>query len=327
MCGYIIRFALAALCLGLLYHFGLLQFDALVALYDRPAYVVISGLLLFTTIPLHALRWHLLLWCQGFRLPFRKTLEVVLVGIFFNTFLPGSHGGDIVRAGYVYHGARQQTGTLLLSILVDRLTGLAGLIGLGLVAQLALPSVIDYRITIFMIAFAAATIIGSSLLPMLGRLVAAILERLGSRAGDRVLRLSMQVDTAFRIYVKRADILLAAVLISVLQFAVIFIALVVIARAFDFVTASPVTIVYAGVISLIANSVPLTPGGIGVGEAAFANAITLIDPSAIGPYATVFLAFRALTLVLSLLGGPVFLVYRSEIIEYTAEAQAHPEKS
>lgn len=327
--GYIIRFMFAALCLALLYYFGLLQFDSLLALYHRPTHIIVGALLLFATIPLSAFRWHLLLWCQGFRLPFRKTLQVVFVGLFFSTFLPGSHGGDIVRAGYIYHGARQQTGILLMSILVDRLTGLAGLIGLGLAVQFALPSVIDFRIAVFMVVLIVVVVFGSFFLPRLGRLIAMIFQRFGRHIGmgERILQLSEQIGIAIRVYMKRADILIAAVFISVVQFALSLAAVVVIANAFDFVTVAPVTIIYAGIASMIANAIPITPGGIGVGEAAFANAITLMDPQAIGPYATVFLAVRALTLLLSLPGGGVFLVYRSEIIEYTAEAKSHSTKS
>ena len=326
MLGYFIRLTLAAVCLVLLYHFDLLRFDSLAALYHRPALVGASALLLFVTIPLSAYRWHLLLWCQGFRLPFRKTFEVVLVGLFFSTFLPGSHGGDIVRAGYIYHGARQQTGTLLMSILIDRVTGLAGLIVLGFAAQFAMPAVIDLRVTAFMVALAAIAVLGSFFLPTLGRLTATVFRHFGSRLGDQILELSTQIGSAITVYLKRGKILAAAVLISIVQFGFSLAAFVFIARAFDFVTVSPVTIVYAGVVSMIANSLPLTPGGIGVGEAAFANAVILVDPSATGPYATIFLAMRALTLLLSLLGGPVFLVYRTEIIEYSDQAHSYAKK-
>lgn len=321
MRGYIIRFALAAASLALLYYFGLLRFEALTALYDQPGRVAIAALLLLLTIPLGALRWHLLLRCQGFLLPFRKTLEVVLVGQFFNTFLPGAYGGDIVRAGYIYHGARQQAGKLLFSILIDRLTGLTGLIALGLAAQLLLPSAMDFRLTLFMVALVAAVVGGLCLLPLISRWTTAIAQRFSGLLGERVLQLSMQLTMAIEIYRKRADVVIVAVVISALQFALILAAFVVLANAFDFATAKPSTIIYAGVVSLIANSVPLTPGGIGVGEAAFANTVILIDPLAAGPYATIFLASRALTLLLNLLGGLVFLAYRSEIIEYTAESR------
>lgn len=326
MRAYFIRLALAVVCLALLYHFDLLRFESLAALYHRPALVGASALLLFVTIPLSAYRWHLLLWCQGFRLPFRKTFEVVLVGLFFSTFLPGSYGGDIVRAGYIYHGARQQTGTLLMSILIDRVSGLAGLIVLGFAAQFALPAIIDLRITAFMLALAAIAVLGSFFLPALGRLAATVFRHFGSRLGDQILALSMQIRSAIMVYQKRGRILAAAVAISIVQFGFSLAAFVVIAGAFDFVTVAPVTIVYAGIVAIFANSLPLTPGGIGVGEAAFANAVTVIDPSATGPYATIFLTMRALTLLLSLLGGPVFLVYRTEIIEYTDQAHSHAKK-
>ena len=311
---------LAGLSIALLIYFGLLRFDVLADLYDRPARVVICGLLLLATIPLGALRWHALLRCQGFLLPFRKTFQVVMVGQFFNTFLPGAYGGDIVRAGYIYHGARRQAGRLLMSILADRLSGLAGLISLGIAAQVALPSAIALRLSAAMLMLAIAVVALLFALPTLGRSAAAALQSsnspLAKRLGSRGLSLLKQIATASRTYRQRPDILIGAVVLSALQFTLALLAFVVLAHAFDFATAASTTIAYAGVVSLVANSIPLTPGGIGLGEAAFANTILLVEPLATGPYATVFLASRALTLLLNLLGGFVFLAYRSEVIEY-----------
>jgi uncharacterized membrane protein YbhN (UPF0104 family) len=42
----------------------------------------------------------------------------------------------------------------------------------------------------------------------------------------------------------------------------------------------------------IANLIPLTPGGIGIGEAAFANVVLIFHPGVTAASATVFLAFR-----------------------------------
>lgn len=323
MRGHLVRVALALVSLGLLHHFGLLRFQELAALYDSPGPVTVGALLLFLTIPLGAWRWHLLLRCQGFRLPLRKTLEVVLVGQFFSTFLPGAYGGDVVRAGYVYHGARQQAGRLLLSILIDRLSGLVGLVALAGTTQLVLPSTIDARLTALMAVLTVAVVLATLLLPIIGRLAARLLKPFAAGLSDKIHQLSQQVGSAGRLYAARSDILVWSVIISALQFALVLVAFVVIAGAFSFVTASPSTIAFAGVLSLIANSVPLTPGGIGIGEAAFANAVLLIDPLASGPYATIFLALRALTLLLNLIGGVVFVFYRSEVIEYAAEGRRH----
>jgi uncharacterized membrane protein YbhN (UPF0104 family) len=122
-------------------------------------------------------------------------------------------------------------------------------------------------------------------------------------------------------------LLVVAVIISAFQFVLVLVALVVIADAFDFVTLAPLNIVLAGIFSLVASSIPLTPGGLGVGEAAFANAVMVIQPGAVGPYATIFIAMRALILIVSLFGGIVFFFYRSELIDYVAHGHGAPENA
>jgi len=53
---------------------------------------------------------------------------VVLAASFFSTFLPGAVGGDLVRSGYIIRAARGRASTGLLSLLMDRVLGLAGLL-------------------------------------------------------------------------------------------------------------------------------------------------------------------------------------------------------
>lgn len=319
MRGNLIRLAAAGVCFAALYYFGLLRFEVLASLRHHPLEIALSLLLVLATVPIAALRWHLLLRCQGFRLPYHKTLSVVFVGLFFNTFLPGSYGGDIVRAGYMYRSAPGHGGRLLFSILTDRLTGLIGLMVLALIAQIMLPSVMGHEIDLAILIFVAVLLIGALTLPSVGRLAARIRNLISAHWADRILRVIEQILTALRLYIDRWPVLLLAVAISAAQFILVLAALAVIADAFDFVTAEPINIALAGIFALVVNAIPLTPGGIGIGEAAFANALALIEPAAQGPYATVFLALRAVTLIVSLLGGLVFLVYRNEIIEYVAQ--------
>jgi uncharacterized membrane protein YbhN (UPF0104 family) len=49
------------------------------------------------------------------------------------------------------------------------------------------------------------------------------------------------------------------------------------------------------VIGQVANLVPLTPGGVGIGEAAFANVLLIINPGLTAAYATVFFALRLIS--------------------------------
>ena len=47
------------------------------------------------------IRWHRLLHGYTIPLPFKKVFKMLFIGQFFNAFMPGSCGGDVVRAFYV----------------------------------------------------------------------------------------------------------------------------------------------------------------------------------------------------------------------------------
>jgi uncharacterized protein (TIRG00374 family) len=71
-------------------------------------------------------RWYFLVRAQ--RLPFTLTnaLRLGMVGYFFNTFLPGSVGGDVVKAVFIARGQSRRT-VAVATVLLDRAVGLWGL--------------------------------------------------------------------------------------------------------------------------------------------------------------------------------------------------------
>jgi uncharacterized membrane protein YbhN (UPF0104 family) len=72
-------------------------------------------------------RWHVLLQSGGVNIPFRRTAELTLMGLFASNFLPTTVGGDVVRlAGVVQMGFDRAV--CLASIAADRLVGLAGML-------------------------------------------------------------------------------------------------------------------------------------------------------------------------------------------------------
>lgn len=85
------------------------------------------------------LRWYLLLRPVR-RIPFRLVLQWFLIGAFFNTVLPTTVGGDVIRiheTGRAVGDWPKATATVLL----DRLTGFTAMVAIGLAAALiALPS-------------------------------------------------------------------------------------------------------------------------------------------------------------------------------------------
>ncbi len=85
------------------------------------------GLLIFTMF-LGLVRWQLLLRVQDIRLGNYHALWITASGMFFNAFLIGATGGDVLKAWYAAEAAPQNKARAVLSIAVDRLIGVTGLL-------------------------------------------------------------------------------------------------------------------------------------------------------------------------------------------------------
>jgi glycosyltransferase 2 family protein len=81
----------------------------------------------FISVLVSAWRWHVLLRAQDVRIPFRTLLGSILVGLFFNNFLPSNIGGDVIRIRDTARLARSKTMATTV-ILVDRVMGLMALV-------------------------------------------------------------------------------------------------------------------------------------------------------------------------------------------------------
>jgi uncharacterized membrane protein YbhN (UPF0104 family) len=76
------------------------------------------------TVLLGALRWRMVLRVQGLDLPVGRTLEISLVAQFFNAFLLGSTGGDLLKAYYAARETHHKKTEAVVTVLVDRIIGL-----------------------------------------------------------------------------------------------------------------------------------------------------------------------------------------------------------
>jgi uncharacterized membrane protein YbhN (UPF0104 family) len=73
------------------------------------------------------LRWYVLVRAQGLPLRVRDALRFGLIGIFFNTFLPGSVGGDIIKAAVLARGQSRRT-VAVATVIMDRVIALWALV-------------------------------------------------------------------------------------------------------------------------------------------------------------------------------------------------------
>jgi hypothetical protein len=86
--------------------------------------------LLAAAVLLTFVRWYVLAQALDLPLPPHEALRLGLIGYFFNTLLPGSIGGDLVKAAALVRTQERRTRAVS-SVIIDRLVGLMGLVVLA----------------------------------------------------------------------------------------------------------------------------------------------------------------------------------------------------
>lgn len=82
--------------------------------------IVLMGVLLFISM----LRWQVILKVHGLGMPLMRTTEISLIAHFFNSFLLGSVGGDLLKAYYVARETHHKKTEAVVTVLADRVVGL-----------------------------------------------------------------------------------------------------------------------------------------------------------------------------------------------------------
>ncbi len=72
-------------------------------------------------------RWRWILHVQGLDIKFPRAFSITFIGMFFNAFMLGSTGGDVVKAWYVAHETHHKKAEAVATVVVDRLIGLLAL--------------------------------------------------------------------------------------------------------------------------------------------------------------------------------------------------------
>jgi len=103
----------------------------------RFEYLLFAGILYFLGQMLSAYKWSLIARPLGFERSYRDFFSYYFIGMFFNLFMLGSIGGDVVKAFYLSSGRRDLVSAGY-SIFLDRFTG-----GLALVSILCLASLLE----------------------------------------------------------------------------------------------------------------------------------------------------------------------------------------
>jgi uncharacterized membrane protein YbhN (UPF0104 family) len=87
-----------------------------------------------------SLRWKLTLADSQVYLSYRKSYIGYLTGMFYNIFLPGAVGGDVIRIGYCVTNTGCKSGTAVASVLLERVAGVVSVLSFVLGVTLFIPA-------------------------------------------------------------------------------------------------------------------------------------------------------------------------------------------
>ncbi len=248
-----------------------------------------------------SVRVSLLFHAQRLTLSLWNAIQLTLIGFFFSTFLPGAAGGDLAKLFYATReneGRRADVATVLL---FDRIIGLLSLVLIPLLfvplfSELLRDSVTLQRIMWIDGILGLAMCAGIAMVMFSESFRSGISGLLGSWLGLRTI--FERVLDAMAAYGKSRGTLMGALALSFLaNLALIGV------TALGLYTVNPTGLSWnmclVAPIGHLVNSIPLTPGGIGVGETAF-NA--LFARAGMSGGADALLCFRIWSLLVGALG-------------------------
>ena len=263
---------------------------------------------------LATVRWKILLHVQGIEMRWVRTWQLFMIGMFFNLFMLGSTGGDVVKIFLTMREARNNKAAALLSVFMDRIIGMMALILISLgflylrydvLSHSPASSALIYTLLWLLVA-AVAVSVGMFVVSMFG--LVHYLPKWTPLRGQIV-----EISIACHIYAKSWRQTIWAFLVSFPLFAMFFSTFYCAAKAF---TDQLGLIDVFSVLPIVAviTAIPISVSGIGLRESLF---VSLLAPFGVGTAVATLISIIGflINMVGSLIGGLVFLFYRSSTHE------------
>ena len=268
--------------------------------HGHPLDFVAAVALVLSALVIGAYRWWRLLRRAEIHIDAGRLARVYSVSTFSSTFLPTSLGGDVTRALLVARRGPLLT-RVVVTIVVDRIGGLMGLLGMAWIAFALQSSTVPNGAQVFLAWVTAVVIVGSLLL-------AAALFR-GSRLARslipaRLMSVARESRSLLQSYARDPRGLAVLLVSSLLFQALISFQLVMLAHAID-VHLSFATAAVALALVTVVTLIPISIGGFGVREGTY---VVLLGGASIGATdATLISVLSVATLFFASLPGAFML--------------------
>lgn len=308
----------AGITFGILYYLysnGMLDFTRVKnVLTNVPVVLSCLGILLSTNLA-GVIRWWLLLDGQGLRISKLEALKLTMIGVFFNTAIPGAVSGDLVKGYYVVRQQPDGRGRIraFTTLLLDRLLGLSALIFVSFVAMVmnfnemssnpALKPLCGLISVLFagVVGFYAFVLIEWSFSPKIMKLLSKL------PAGDYFVKLydAVKAYENSRHYVYKGMAISVAIHCSIIS---VFIMLGKSMGGFETIPLDK--FFFLAPFGLLVTAIPVAPAGLGTGHAAFSGLFKMVGTTA---GADLFTAFVTFQILISLIGGLFYVNYKGHL--------------
>ena len=269
-------------------------------------------------------RWKILLAVQDINMTWLRTWQLFMIGMFFNLFMLGSTGGDVVKMFLTMREARNNKAAALLSVFMDRVIGMLALIFLSVAFLYFRYDLLNHaegsstllNLLLWLMAAALLIIVGMFTVSALGWV--HYLPQWTPLRGRIV-----EISAACHMYAKGWRLTIWAFLVSFPLFGMFFTTFYCAARAFtdqlgivDIFSVMPIVAVI--------TAIPISVSGIGLRESLF---VSLLAPFGVTAAVATLISVTGFLIntLGSLAGGLVFLFYRSSTHESINLRDMHKE--
>jgi len=256
--------------IGYLLHSGKIDLETLRV--TNPSKVVIAQLFWLSAFLLTVLRWRILLIALGIPHRFRDTFRLSGLGLCCSQVIPGATGGDLVRGVQIARESPGKGSNAVMSVLLDRAIGLTALTGIGVAGVFLSPaelreSPLLSRLGFLLSALFATILIVGGLLFWRKLWTDSILYRWISVIPGH--RLILRLGEALWQMKRRPRTLVTCFLISIGSHGLFVLTALSLAESLSADISSIGRYFLLVPLGQLAFSLPLTPGGTGVGQWAY----------------------------------------------------------
>jgi hypothetical protein len=291
--------------------------------------LILSAALVGLALFVGVVRWRFVLEAQGLHLPLSRATEISFVAQFFNSFLLGSTGGDLIKAYYAARETHHKKTEAVTTVFVDRLVGLWAMLffaGLMMTPNIRLlrQSRDLYVPALFILAMfgGVSVVLALAFWGGVSKRFPKAREQLRRLPKGEVLERALD---SCRQFGKQKDFLLKTIAISLLLNVLWVVQIMVLGKGLG-VAISTIALFFIVPVIFCISALPITPNGLGVRENLFVLMLAVLGVPRTAALSVSLLA-SAEGLFWSLIGGLIYLGTREKrhLAEVTQETPSENE--